>query len=92
MLGAIVITIADFVILRRLRKLAEKTHNKFDDFFMTLVRKIGLPLAYLGLFYLAANILVLEEAVQKAVNTVGIGILTIFTARFIILLASFGFN
>lgn len=90
--GAIIITIIEFVFLRRLKKLAKKTKNTFDDFLVSIIRKICLPLAYFALFYIAVNTLALDEMMKKGVETVGVALLTIFTARFIILVANYGFN
>ena len=50
--GFLVVKMFELVVLVRLKKIAEKTSTSLDDFFLKLVKKIVVPLAYFGVFYL----------------------------------------
>ena len=68
--GAILLWIFKKIILKHLRKLSEKTETKLDDLAIKLIEKSLLPLAYLGLLYLAIKTLKLPEIVIKTFDTV----------------------
>jgi small-conductance mechanosensitive channel len=88
----IIIKIFRFTILKRLKRWAEKTATTLDDFLISLIEKILLPLLYYGAFYVSVNTLKLAPYLSKAVNIVGIAILTFFVARLITTLVSYGFR
>jgi len=90
--GFLVVKIIEHVILRRLKKWAEKTATTFDDFIIGVIKRIGVPLAYFGVFYLGIDILVLDPLFKKIINIVAIGILTLAAVRFGIALISHGFK
>lgn len=92
-LGAlIVIKIFRSIILKRLKKWAEKTATTVDDFLIGLLDKIILPLFYFGSFYLSINILVLAPMLEKIINILGVAVLTLFTARLITEIIGYGFK
>src|SRR3989338_6120266 len=90
--GFLGIKIIEYVILRRLRKWAEKTATTFDDFIIGVIKKIGVPLAYFGVFYLGMNVLTLDPLLRKITNIVATSILTLAAVRFGIALISYGFE
>ncbi|MFC1632249.1 mechanosensitive ion channel family protein [Candidatus Omnitrophota bacterium] len=80
------------VALKRLRKWAEQTASTLDDLIVNLIREIVIPLAYFGAFYLAANTLTLHVLLSKIINVAGMALLTVFTARLLIILTGYGFK
>jgi len=92
LMGFLGIKITEYLILRRLRKWAEKTATTFDDFIIGVIKKIGVPLAYFGVFYLGMNVLTLDPLLRKITNIVATSILTLAAVRFGIALISYGFE
>ncbi|MCQ9207107.1 MAG: mechanosensitive ion channel family protein [Omnitrophica bacterium] len=88
--GFIFIKIFQIVLLKRLRRLAEKTATTIDDFLIGIVRSTLLPLAYFGAFYLCVNTLNIAPLLKKAVDIITMTVLMIFTARFATTLISYG--
>jgi small-conductance mechanosensitive channel len=91
-IGFVCVRIFRFVVLRRLKKWAEKTATTLDDFLVDIIQSVFLPLAYFGTFYLSANTLNLDPLLSKIINIVGVAILTLFVARLSTALLSYGFN
>jgi len=90
--GFVTIKVFQLFLLRRLRKWAEKTATTFDDFVLGVVKRTFVPLAYLGVIYLAVNTLVLDPLLGKIISIAGIAILTIFTARLLTVIIDYGFK
>ena len=78
------------LLLKRLKKWAEKTATTLDDFLVGLIQRIVLPVAYFGVLYFSINTLGLHPLLKKAVDIIGMAILTIFTARLGTALISYG--
>jgi small-conductance mechanosensitive channel len=89
-LGFIVIKVFKHIILKRLKVWAEKTKTTFDDFCVHLLRKIVLPLAYFGVVYFSLNTLTLNPSLKNILNILGVGLITVFTARFLTELIGYG--
>ena len=88
----IVIKIFRHVFLRRLKKWSEKTKTTLDDFLTTVLRIIFLPLAYFGAFYWSINTLNLNPLLKKTINTIGVGVLTLFAVRLATMFINYGFD
>jgi len=73
-------------IVKRLKKLTEKTASKLDDFIIKIAEKIGLPVLYISCFYLSAKILNLPAGADALINALEMIILTFFAARILIML------
>jgi len=86
----IVIKIFRHFLLKRLQKWAEKTATTLDDFLIRIIRKILVPLAYFGAFYLSVNTLNLDPLLKKAIDTLGVAVLTLFAVRLAIALINYG--
>jgi small-conductance mechanosensitive channel len=80
------------LLLKRLKKWAEKTATTLDDFLVELIQRIVLPLTYFGILYSSINTLNLHPLLKKGVDIVGMVILTIFAARLGTALISYGFD
>ncbi len=90
--GIAVVRIFQIFLLKRLRKWAEKTATTLDDFLISVIRGILLPLAYYGVLYLSVNTLNLNPLLKKFINIAGMAILTLFAARLAIVLIAYGFD
>jgi len=90
--GFVILKIFQYVFLKRLKALAEKTATPLDDILVGIIRKIGLPIGYFGILYLAVSTLTMDSLVKKAIDVILMAVLTIFAARFAIILAGHIFD
>ena len=90
--GFIVIKILQHVILRHLKKWAEKTATTLDDFIIRIAQKILLPLAYFGVLYLSVNTLALNPLLKRGIDIAIMAILTVFVARLATILITHGLD
>ena len=90
--GFIAVKIFQHVILKRLKRLAEKTATTLDDFLVSLIQSIALPLAYFVVFYLCVNTLELDPIVQKVIDIVLVAIMAAFAARLAIAVIGHGIH
>jgi small-conductance mechanosensitive channel len=88
--GFVAVTLFRRVVLWRLRRWAETTATKIDDFLIDIFRKMLVPLAYYGVFYLAAGNLNLNRFLERGLEVAGIFLLTVLAAQFLIASAKFG--
>jgi small-conductance mechanosensitive channel len=88
--GIVLVTVIKKVALRRLRRWAETTTTKIDDFIIDVFRKMFVPLAYYGVFFLAVTNLALNRFLEKAIEVAGIFLLTFLVAQFLMAVAKFG--
>jgi len=79
-------------IIRRIKKLVEKTAGAIDDFLAGLLESIILPLLYFVVIYLALKSLVFPEILEKGLNCVVYGILIFFSVKAAIAFISYGFE
>lgn len=79
-------------IVQRIKKLAEKTVTTFDDFLVSLIETIVLPLLYFVVVYFALKSLVFPEFIEKAFNYTILGILVFFAVKILISFISYGFQ
>ncbi len=80
-IAIIVIQIFKSIILKRLRVWTKKTTTTIDDLLLHSVERQLLPLLYFGAFYLSIQGLTLNSALDKAINILGLVLLTIFGVR-----------
>lgn len=77
-------------VLVKLRSWAKKTATTIDDFLIEVFERFALPLLYFGAFYISIRNLTLSQLLDKAVNILGITLLTIFGIRFIVAVINYG--
>ncbi len=77
------------IVLARLKVWAEKTATTIDDFLIHTFERTAIPLLYYGAFYLSICKLTLNPTFSKAVNIIGIVLLTFFGIRFLIALIEY---
>ena len=88
--GAIIIKAFQFFLIKHLKRLAEKTTTTLDDFLVGIVQSTVLPMAYFGAFYLCVNMLEMNPLAKQIVGIASVAILTIFVARLVTVLISYG--
>lgn len=77
------------IVLSRLKKWAEQTKTKVDDFVIGIFHKNIMPLLYYGAFYISMHRLVLPAAVNKFIDAAGVILITIMAIRFLVALSSY---
>jgi len=87
-IGILAIKVFKYVILRHLKRWADKTASTLDDFFIRIFKKSLIPLLYLGAFYLSVQNLNLNPALIRVIQVLGIGLLTFFGIRFTVSIIS----
>src|SRR4030067_1087951 len=81
--GIILVKILQNIVLRRLKKWAEKTETTIDDLLIKSMEKSIIPLLYYGVFYSAIISLMLNERVSRIIAMASLFIVTFFIVRFI---------
>jgi len=84
LIGVIIIQIFKSIILNRLKAWAKRATTILDDFLIQAVKKKLFPLLYFGAFYLSIKDLVLSSVLHKSINVLGLILLAIFGARFLL--------
>lgn len=79
--GFIAIKIFQLFLLKRLKQWAGRTATTIDDFLIGVIQRIVTPMAYLGVLFLAVNVLQLNETLKRYLHILGMAILTIFAVR-----------
>lgn len=82
--GMTIVTLFKKIILKRLKKWAEKTKTNLDDLLLKAVDKSILPLIFFGVFYLAVKSLTLSDTLNSIINIVTSVLITFFVVRMII--------
>lgn len=77
------------IILKRLKKFAEKTATSLDDFIIMIIHKFVIPLLYVGSIYLGLKYLTFPDYITKIVNIVTLSLVTIFVIRIVISLLEY---
>ncbi len=84
LLSILAIGIFRRIVLRRLKAWAEKTATTLDDFLIGIAQKSLVPLLYFGAFYLSVQNLALNPTLEKAIDVIGVVLLTVFGIRFLL--------
>ena len=87
--GVVVIQILRVVILRWLKRWAQRTATSLDDAFIGIFERSLIPVGYLAIVYLALTNLNLSSTLQQVVQTGGVILATMLGVRFIIALAEY---
>ena len=88
-LGVVVIQILHVVILRWLKRWAQRTATNLDDALINIFERSLIPVGYLAIVYLALNNLNLSSTLQQVVQNGGVILATMLGVRFIISLAEY---
>jgi small-conductance mechanosensitive channel len=79
----IVVKIFQLIVLRRLKKWAEKTKTAIDDFIIIGIKKSVVPILYYGAIYFAARSLNLSDSAKSILDVLSIVVVTFFLIRLI---------
>lgn len=91
-IGFLAVKTVKHTLLGRLKRWAGRTATTLVDFMVGIIETIGIPLAYLAVFYLAMNLLALSPFLKKIIDAAVIGLLTLAVVRFAIALITYGFE
>ncbi len=90
LIGVVGVKLFEKLCISRIKKMAEKTSTTIDDFLITIVEKIGMPLAYLGIAYFGLYTLALSKNISRFLDVLAVGVLTIFACKLIVRLIEYG--
>jgi len=92
-LGAVIIIfIFKKVVLSRLRKWAETTDTKIDDFFVRGLEKSVIPVLYVLAFYLSVKTLMLHPKAERVIDVISVILATFFIIKMITSAFRFGLH
>jgi len=90
--GLLFVKVVVRFVISYLNKIAKRTTLKFDDFLISILEKIGLPVLYISCFYISAKTLKLPAGAESLINALEMIIITFFVARIVVMLAGWGIN
>ncbi len=79
-------------VIKRLKKLAEKTTTQFDDLLVRILEKIVLPGLYVTCVYLGFKVLKMTSGIDVVINALQLVVITFFATRIIVMFISYSFN
>jgi small-conductance mechanosensitive channel len=82
-IGVLFVQIFRTIVLRRLKKWAERTKTTLDDFIVVAIRKSIVPILYYGAFYFAVGTLSLSATFDTILYVVSIFVIVFFAIRLI---------
>lgn len=77
-------------IAKYLKKISEKTAAAIDDFFVSVVSKIIIPLSFYGVFYLSVSNLVMPAVIRRGIDILGTAAIIFFLAHFLTMFVTYG--
>jgi small-conductance mechanosensitive channel len=90
--GVLIITIFKRIILKRLKRWAESTETKLDDFVIKGVEKTLIPLLYFGILFFAIKLLVIPDKVERVINIISVVIVTFLVIKTVVAVIRFSLN
>jgi small-conductance mechanosensitive channel len=78
-----------FIVLKKLKKWAEKTETTIDDFIIFGIQKSVVPIMYYGAFYIAGRSLKLSPDANNILNIISIIVITFFVIRLLTSILNF---
>ncbi len=92
LVGILAIGIFRRIVLARLRVWASRTRTTLDDFAVDVFRKSIIPLAYYGIFCLSLKTLTLSPFLDRAIEVIGIFLLTVVAIQFTVSLSRYAID
>lgn len=77
------------IVLKKLKKWAEKTQTTIDDFIIIGIQKSVVPIMYYGALYIAARTLKLSPDANNILNIISIFVITFFVIRLLTSILNF---
>ncbi len=87
---ALVVKVADLIVIARLKKLAARTEGDLDDRMIAALDRKVVPLLYLGALYAGIRNLTVTPLVQRIVNVAAAAVLAYLGAKLVLALAVHG--
>ena len=88
--GFLIINIVIRYCIKRLKRVVEKTASTIDDFFVSVLEKVGVPFLFLLVVYVSIKSLAFHPYFEKGLNYFALAVVLIFSARFITMLIGYG--
>jgi small-conductance mechanosensitive channel len=79
--GVLAVRVVENIVVRGMKKRAELTETVIDDLLIKLIERKLLPILYFGAFYISIQNLMLSAKIAKAVDIVGIVLITFLAVR-----------
>ncbi|MGB3400937.1 MAG: hypothetical protein WBA34_12290, partial [Candidatus Deferrimicrobiaceae bacterium] len=79
--GIVIITIFKRVVLGRLKRWTKTTTWNIDEFIIDIIRKMLVPIAYYGVFFLASKNLVIPRVLERAIEMAGMVLVAFLSAQ-----------
>ncbi|HHP7231307.1 MAG TPA: mechanosensitive ion channel family protein [Xenococcaceae cyanobacterium] len=79
--GVLVVKLLCRLVINRLKKLAARTENIYDDAIIRIIERNLVPIWYLGSFYLGVSNLILHPILERVIEVLVIITATIFAIR-----------
>jgi len=92
LIGVLVINIIIRYLIKRIKEIAEKTTTTMDDFLVVVLEKLAVPFLYFLVIYFSIKSLTFHPYIERGANYLGLAIIVVFAARFIIMLVGYGFK
>lgn len=86
---AVLLKLADLIVVARLKKAAQRTSSTFDDHLVAALDRKVMPLLYLGALYLSLQSLAVSPAVDRAINVLLSLALVFLAVKFLLTVISF---
>ena len=87
--GIVIITIFKRLVLGRLKQWAKTTTWDIDEFIVDIVRKMLVPIAYYGMFFLASKNLAIPPVLERVIEMAGMVLVAFLSAQALIAVAGF---
>ena len=85
----LIISVINILVVRKLKRITEKTDNRIDDYLIALVQKSIMPLLFVGCIYAGVRTLRIEARYLKFIENIWMVIFTFFAIRLIASLVEF---
>ena len=86
-----ILKILQLLILKRLRRIAERTTNRLDDFIIDTIARIVMPSIYFGAFYAGLMSLTLPGPVEQGLRIAGLAVVTLIITRVMLAVLNYVF-
>ncbi len=81
--GILLVRAFKYIIVRRIKKLTEKSETNIDDYIIRSIERFGVPALYFGVLYLGINYLILSARLTRIVDIATTVVITFLIIRFL---------
>lgn len=92
LLGMLIIKLFIRRLILRIKKFTEKTSSTLDDFLVSLLQRIILPILCLLVIYIALKNLIFPGYIEKILNYAILGVVVFFAVKVIMAFVGYGFE